>query len=183
VQSSGWVAKVVRPRLGSSLASVHLGGSAAGSVAVASSPLKTTAARPVDNRVHRRIVHQNGPEACVRSRQRVHTFEAARARAGVACTHLRSAPPRATAASEVPLTKNGLRADLHTGEFTLGGDDIEGLAVSIGARVVSLAGPNEALVSSTVKNLVAGSGLAFEDRGTHALKGVPEEWRLFAVGV
>jgi class 3 adenylate cyclase len=76
-----------------------------------------------------------------------------------------------------------LRAGLHTGEFTLRGDDIEGLAVAIGARVVSLAGPNEVLVSSTVKDLVAGSGLSFEDRGTHALKGVPGKWRLFAVGV
>ena len=74
-----------------------------------------------------------------------------------------------------------IRAGLHTGEIQLAGDDIEGLAVAIGARVGALAGPSEVLVSSTVKDLVAGSGLALEDRGMHALKGVPDEWRLFAV--
>ena len=56
-----------------------------------------------------------------------------------------------------------------------------GIAVSIGARISSLAGPGEILVSSTVKDLVAGSGLRFEDRGEQALKGVPEAWRLFAL--
>ena len=74
-----------------------------------------------------------------------------------------------------------IRAGLHTGEIQLAGDDIEGLAVAIGARVGALAGPSEVLVSSTVKDLVAGSGLALEDRGLHSLKGVPDEWRLFAV--
>ena len=74
-----------------------------------------------------------------------------------------------------------IRAGLHTGEIQLAGDDIEGLAVAIGARVGALAGPSEVLVSSTVKDLVAGSGLELEDRGMHALKGVPDEWRLFAV--
>jgi class 3 adenylate cyclase len=74
-----------------------------------------------------------------------------------------------------------IRAGLHTGEIQLAGDDIEGLAVAIGARVGALAGPSEVLVSSTVKDLVAGSGLTLEDRGLHALKGVPDEWRLFAV--
>ena len=74
-----------------------------------------------------------------------------------------------------------IRAGLHTGEIQLAGDDIEGLAVAIGARVGALAGPSEILVSSTVKDLVAGSGLALEDRGLHSLKGVPDEWRLFAV--
>jgi class 3 adenylate cyclase len=74
-----------------------------------------------------------------------------------------------------------VRAGLHTGEIELRGDDIGGIAVHIGARVSALAGPSEVLVSSTVKDLVAGSGIAFADRGFHALKGVPDEWRVFAV--
>ena len=61
------------------------------------------------------------------------------------------------------------------------GADVGGIAVHIGARVGALAGPSEVLVSSTVKDLVAGSGLVFEDRGEHQLKGVPETWRLYAV--
>ena len=73
-----------------------------------------------------------------------------------------------------------VRAGLHTGECELMGTDIGGIAVHIAARVASLAGPGEVLVSSTVKDLVAGSGLEFEERGSHALKGVPDEWRLFA---
>jgi pimeloyl-ACP methyl ester carboxylesterase len=74
-----------------------------------------------------------------------------------------------------------VRAGLHTGEVELRGDGVSGLAVHIGARVAAAAGPHEILVSSTVKDLVAGSGLRFQDRGSHALKGVPGEWRLFAV--
>jgi class 3 adenylate cyclase len=74
-----------------------------------------------------------------------------------------------------------VRAGLHTGEVEVRGDDIGGIAVNIAQRVQSLADPGEVLVSSTVKDLVAGSGLAFDDRGTHALKGVPDEWRLYAV--
>ncbi len=73
-----------------------------------------------------------------------------------------------------------VRAGLHTGEIELDGDDIAGVAVAIGARVGALAATGEVLVSSTVKDLVVGSGLVFEDRGAHALKGVPDEWRLFA---
>ena len=73
-----------------------------------------------------------------------------------------------------------VRAGVHTGEIELRGDDVAGIAVHIGARVCSLAGAGEVLVSSTVKDLVSGSGLRFEDRGTRALKGVPEEWRLFS---
>jgi class 3 adenylate cyclase len=73
-----------------------------------------------------------------------------------------------------------IRAGLHTGEIELNGDDVGGIAVAIGARVGALAGPSEVLVSNTVKDLVAGSGLAFEDRGSHALKGLPNEWRLYA---
>ena len=75
-----------------------------------------------------------------------------------------------------------VRAGLHTGECEVRGDDIGGIAVHIGARVGALAGPNDVLVSSTLRDLVIGSGLEFEDRGAHELKGVPGEWRLFAVG-
>ena len=74
-----------------------------------------------------------------------------------------------------------VRAGLHTGEIELLGGGIAGIAVHIAARVSGLAGPGEVLVSSTVKDLVAGSGLRFADRGTHTLKGVPDEWRLFSV--
>ena len=62
------------------------------------------------------------------------------------------------------------------------GPKLGGIAVHIGARVAALGRPGEVLVSSTVRGLVAGSGLRFEDRGAHALKGVPGEWHLFAVG-
>ncbi|MDP9273943.1 MAG: adenylate/guanylate cyclase domain-containing protein, partial [Chloroflexota bacterium] len=74
-----------------------------------------------------------------------------------------------------------LRVGLHTGEAERMGTKLGGIAVHIGARVASLAGPGEVLVSSTVRDLVAGSGITFEDRGLHALKGVPGEWRIFAV--
>src|ERR1700739_3787469 len=74
-----------------------------------------------------------------------------------------------------------VRAGLHTGECEIRGDDIGGIAVHIGARVSALAGPNDVLVSSTLRDLVIGSGLKFEERGAHELKGVPGEWRLFAV--
>ena len=72
-----------------------------------------------------------------------------------------------------------VRCGLHTGEIELKGDDIGGIAVNIAARVAAMAGPNETLVSSTVRDLVAGSGLRFEDRGRHALKGLPEEVQLY----
>ena len=71
-----------------------------------------------------------------------------------------------------------MRAGLHTGEVELQGDDIAGIAVHIGARVAALAGAGEVLVTSTVRDLVAGSGLEFADRGTHELKGVPGEWTI-----
>ncbi len=74
-----------------------------------------------------------------------------------------------------------IRAGLHTGECELIGEDVGGIAVHIGARVAATAGPGEVLVSSTVKDLVVGSGIEFRDRGSHPLKGVPGEWRLFAV--
>jgi class 3 adenylate cyclase len=73
-----------------------------------------------------------------------------------------------------------IRAGLHTGEVELHGDKVAGIAVHIGARVAALANAGETLVSGTVKDLVSGSGLRFEDRGAHALKGVPGEWRLYA---
>jgi class 3 adenylate cyclase len=74
-----------------------------------------------------------------------------------------------------------VRAGLHTGECEVVGDKLAGLAVNVGARVASQAGAGEVLVSSTVKDLVAGSDLAFADRGEHELKGIPGEWRLYAV--
>ena len=74
-----------------------------------------------------------------------------------------------------------VRAGLHTGEVEIRGQDIGGIAVHIGARVAGLAGPGEVLVSRTVTDLVAGSGIEFADRGEHVLKGVPGQWTLFAV--
>jgi class 3 adenylate cyclase len=74
-----------------------------------------------------------------------------------------------------------VRAGLHTGECEVMGDDVGGIAVHIGARVASLAGAGEVLVSRTVKDLVAGSGLRFEDRGSQTLKGVPGDWQIYAV--
>jgi class 3 adenylate cyclase len=74
-----------------------------------------------------------------------------------------------------------IRAGLHTGECEIIGGEIGGIAVHIGARVSALAGASEVLVSSTLKDLVAGSGIEFTDRGAHQLKGVPGEWRMFAV--
>jgi class 3 adenylate cyclase len=74
-----------------------------------------------------------------------------------------------------------IRAGLHTGECEVMDGKVAGIAVSIGARVAAQAQPGEVLVSSTVKDLVAGSGLSFADRGLTELKGVPGEWRLYAV--
>src|SRR5437773_5880176 len=74
-----------------------------------------------------------------------------------------------------------VRSGLDTGEIELDGDHVRGIAVHIGARAAALAGPGEVLVTSTVKDLVAGSGIEFAHRGEHALKGVPGEWRIFLV--
>ncbi|MFN8233497.1 MAG: hypothetical protein U0V56_08520 [Actinomycetota bacterium] len=74
-----------------------------------------------------------------------------------------------------------IRAGCHAGEVEPAGSDVRGIAVHIAARVAAIADSGEVLVSSTVKDAVAGSGLVFEDRGVHRLKGVPEEWRLFAL--
>ena len=74
-----------------------------------------------------------------------------------------------------------MRAGLHSGEVDLVNGDVGGIAVHIGARVAALAHGNEVLVSSTVRDIVAGSGLRFTDRGPRTLKGVDGEWRLYAV--
>lgn len=74
-----------------------------------------------------------------------------------------------------------LRAGVHTGECELRQDDVAGIAVHIASRVMHEAQPGEVLASSTVKELVVGSGLRFADRGPHALRGVRDEWRLFAL--
>ena len=74
-----------------------------------------------------------------------------------------------------------MRAGLHTGEVELADGKVAGIAVNIGARVAGKADAGEVLVSGTVRDLVAGSGLEFADRGTAELKGVPGEWRLFTV--
>lgn len=69
---------------------------------------------------------------------------------------------------------------MHTGEVELSGHSVSGIAVNIGARIGARAGPSEVLVSQPVKDRVAGSGLSFGDRGFHELKGIPDDWRLFA---
>ena len=90
---------------------------------------------------------------------------------------------QAAAALRDPLRTIGLevRAGVHTGECEVSDGKVVGIAVSVGARISSLAGPGEVLVSRTVRDLVAGSGLRFKDRGEHRLKGVPDEWQLFAL--
>jgi class 3 adenylate cyclase len=75
-----------------------------------------------------------------------------------------------------------IRAGLHTGELDVRDDDVGGIAVHIGARIMAAAGPGEVLVSRTVRDLLAGSGIALEDRGTHALRGLDDPWQLFAAG-
>jgi class 3 adenylate cyclase len=74
-----------------------------------------------------------------------------------------------------------VRSGLHTGEIELIGDDVGGIAVHIAARISAMADAGEILASSTVRDLVAGSGILFDDRGMHALKGIPDEWRIVAV--
>jgi class 3 adenylate cyclase len=81
----------------------------------------------------------------------------------------------------VPALGLEIRAGLHTGEIEVRGNDVAGMAVHLGARVAALAGPSEVLVSSTVKDLVVGSGVSFRDAGEHHLKGVPGTWRLYIV--
>ncbi len=83
--------------------------------------------------------------------------------------------------ASMPRIGLSIRAGLHTGEVEMRGDDLGGIAVHIGARVMAIAEPGEVLVSGSVPPLVAGSGIAFTARGTHALKGVEGEWPVFAV--
>ena len=75
-----------------------------------------------------------------------------------------------------------IRAGLHTGELDIIESGVAGIAVHTGARVMSLAGADEVLITGTVRDLVAGSGLSFSDRGVHELKGVPGTWRILQVG-
>ncbi|HEV2054795.1 MAG TPA: adenylate/guanylate cyclase domain-containing protein [Methylomirabilota bacterium] len=86
-----------------------------------------------------------------------------------------------TIADEVGVLGIAVRVGIHSGECEVIGDKVGGIAVHTGARIAGQAGPSEVLVSSTVRDLVAGSGIRFEDRGRHPLKGVPGEWSLFAV--
>jgi len=74
-----------------------------------------------------------------------------------------------------------VRSGLHSGECEVRGTDLAGIAVHIGSRIGALAQPGEVLVSATVKDLVIGSGISFQDRGTYTLKGVPESWQVFSV--
>ncbi len=74
-----------------------------------------------------------------------------------------------------------VRAGIHTGEVEVRGDDIGGIAVHIAARIAALAGPGEVVVSRTITDLVAGSGMEFDDRGHHELKGLPGTWNLYAL--
>lgn len=74
-----------------------------------------------------------------------------------------------------------IRCGVHTGECERRGDDLGGIAVHIGARIAAMADPSEILVSRTVKELVAGSGIEFRERGTHVLKGIPDRWSLFSL--
>ena len=92
---------------------------------------------------------------------------------------------RAAAAAHADLAEHGLqvRVGLHTGECEIVGDHIRGIAVHIAARVLALARDAEILCSRTVRDLVAGSGFRFEPRGSHRLKGVPDEWELFAAAL
>jgi class 3 adenylate cyclase len=76
-----------------------------------------------------------------------------------------------------------VRTGLHTGECELVDDDVRGIAVHIGARVAAEALPGEVLVSRTVKDLVAGSGIEFDDRGVASLKGIPGDWQLYAARI
>jgi class 3 adenylate cyclase len=94
---------------------------------------------------------------------------------GVRCAH--------AIAQEIKSLGIEVRAGLHTGECEIIGDDVGGIAVHIGARVASLANAGEVLVSGTVRDLVAGSGLRFDERGTYPLKGIPGEWRIFTAAV
>jgi class 3 adenylate cyclase len=121
--------------------------------------------------VRREIAHMRGREVGTAGDGFLATFDGPARAIRCACAIQDAVKPLGLA----------VRAGLHTGECEMIGDDVGGIAVHIGARVASLAEPGEVLVSSTVKDLVAGSGLSFTERGTHPLKGVPGEWRLYGV--
>ncbi len=96
------------------------------------------------------------------------------------------APAQAVRCAEAMVTTAAsfglqLRAGLHAGEVELRGEDIGGLAVHIASRVSAMAAPGEVLVTGTVRDLVVGSGIVFDDRGRHNLKGLPDEWQVLAV--
>ena len=99
---------------------------------------------------------------------------------GVPCASSAADPPMEIIRA-APRLGLGIRTGIHTGEVEARGSGFGGMAVHIAARVASFADEGELLVSQTVKDLVAGSPLVFEDRGEHQLKGVPGTWRLFAV--
>ena len=84
---------------------------------------------------------------------------------------------------DIPVLGVSIRAGIHTGECEILEGRVSGIAVHVGARVAAAAGPGELFVSATVKDLVNGSGIEFDDRGTHVLRGVPGDWRLFAVRI
>jgi pimeloyl-ACP methyl ester carboxylesterase/class 3 adenylate cyclase len=124
-----------------------------------------------DELVRSQLEHHRGREVKTMGDGFLATFDGP-AR-GIRCAH--------TIAAQVGALGVEVRAGLHTGECEMVGDDIAGMAVNIGARISALAGAGEVLVSSTVKDLVVGSGISFGDRGTQELKGVPGEWSVFAV--
>ncbi len=124
-----------------------------------------------EREVRQVIARHNGSEIFTKGDEFLVTFDGP-ARAVRCAIEIR------TAARQLGLE---VRTGVHTGEVELRGDDISGIAVHIGARVMAAAQPGEILVSRTVTDLVAGSGLQFEDRGSHRLKGVENEWQLFAV--
>lgn len=88
---------------------------------------------------------------------------------------------RTRVAKEMEVLGLALRVGMHTGEIERRGEDITGLGVVIARRICDIASDGELLTSRTVKDLVTGSGITFADRGPHALKGVPDEWQLYAV--
>ena len=95
--------------------------------------------------------------------------------------HARTGRPMTVAGARQIWRVHDIRAGVHTGEVEVRGNDVGGIGVHIAARIAALPGPGEILVSRTVKDLVTGSGITFEDRGTHALKGIPDTWQVYAV--
>jgi len=121
--------------------------------------------------VRRQLAHYRGDEVNTAGDGFLATFDGPARAINCACA----------IRDEVPSIGLSVRIGLHTGECELVDGKIAGIAVNVGSRVASQAAPGEVLVSSTVKDLVAGSGIEFEERGEHELKGVPGTWRLYAV--